>query len=291
MLVGWALFSYFHKASLDLCWSDRSQNHGIKHFTLITKFLFNTSVVTMLLGFLQVALWAPPSGVKSRIFNVHNLFGITFTLIWYIVTYMFCLLGKEILADTTCSHSKNSVSGHYAFHVYYFLALPYAYISVKTYEAVEDAEEAKKLKPKERKKTNGWIDFDQRTISLFGRSLNRELAMIVTFVIFTISTSLTLFRTLIYGYHSVRQIFYGALLAVISHYVSMRLRPYANMFPLHIAAFITVALLVLTSVVSSYGPVPLDFGEKLAYGASWLGMVYCSWEKYRHMRAGKKKRD
>lgn len=71
-------------------------------------------------------------------------------------------------------------------------------------------------------------------------------------------------------------------MAIISHYVSVHMRPYAKQDPLLVAAFVTVLLGVLTSVVSSYGPIPLDFGEKLAYGASWAGMVYFSWLKYRH---------
>jgi len=284
-----ALFWYFRSPSLDVCWWDRSQNHSNPYFSLTSKILFNTSVLALILCFIQVAIWSPPFGEVSKGFSVDNLFGISFTFIWFIVTYLFCLIGKELLADQTCSTTKNSISGHYTFHVYYFLALPYAYLSVKTYQVVEEAERKvpKPLPPASAR--TGWLRFDRTTISFFGFTVDREKAIIFTFAVFAITTSLTLSRTLIYGFHSLRQIFYGTVLALISQYISTRLRPLGNKYPLHLAASITASLVVLTVVVTSFSHIPLDFAEKTIYTLSWVGMVYYAWRKHQNIMRAKKK--
>jgi len=291
VLVIWALLHFFSDATfLDVCWWDRSLNESTKNFSLITKVLFNTSTFCMLLFFLQVAAWRPPFGTNTKLFTINNLFGITFTLIWYVVTYLICLCGKEILADYRCGARSNSISGHYTFHVYYFLALPYAYLSVVTYEVVEAKKDDKTKKIRlPRKNPSAWFSHNEKNFYIFGIAVSRILALTLTFAVFAITATLTLTRTLLYGYHSVRQILYGVILGIVSNYTAFLLRRHVGASqPLYLAGATTGALLLLSLIVLSYGPIPLEPGEKFAYGAAWLGMLYCSWEKHRHITRKKK---
>lgn len=262
LLAVWILYAYFYEHIIDVCWADRTKNPKDIYFTLTTNILFFTSVCTMILCFIQLAIWNPEAS-KSKVshsFTTENLFSIFTTLVWFLVTYAVCLLGKEILDDKNCSHTKNSVSGHYTFHVYYFLTLPYVYLSIKTYQAVDF------VPPKSSVKGAGWYFKYQ------------EMILIITFAVFAISTSTTLIRTLLYGYHSVRQIFYGAFLAVVSHYFSVVCRPTFIQHPLKATAGLSFILAFsIYNHTSTYGPFPLYTYEKVAYGLAWAGMVRYAW--------------
>lgn len=279
LLFIWVILINLYHPSVDLCWSDRNRNNDSVYFSLTTRILFGTSVGSMILCFTQVAFWHPPSG-RSRIFTVDNLFGIFSTLVWFLMTYTICLLGKEMLEDFNCSHTKNSISGHYTFHVYYFLTIPHIYLGVKTYKDAEsnNNNNTNKNITKRVTKTN---------LSWFAK--NRESIMIATFIIYTISTSLTLSRTLLYGYHSLRQVFYGTLLAVVSNYLSVLFRPTSMRYPVLSSSIISFVLAVLIyNQITSYGPIPLLLYEKAAYALAWVGMLWFAWQKH---QLGSKKRN
>jgi hypothetical protein len=258
LLALWTIYVYFLKSDIDSCWWDRNQNSKERYFSLTTNILFFTSVCTMIFCFFQLAIWNPAHDKSQKhphSFTTSNLFNIFTTLVWYLVTYAICILGKEILDDKNCSHTRNSISGHYTFHIYYFLSLPYVYLSVKAYQAIE-------IVPT---KSKGWFHS------------NRETILILTFAVFAISTSTTLMRTLIYGYHSIRQIFYGALLALVSHYFSIICRPYFSKYPLAASGLISFTLASLIYHSLEYGPFPLYSYEKVAYFIAWAGMMHFAW--------------
>ncbi|EGC36433.1 hypothetical protein DICPUDRAFT_151122 [Dictyostelium purpureum] len=110
--------------NIDYCAKDRlfdKREKSIFHHL----YLFISFGCVLLIAF-QIIFWNP---LKFK-FNFKSLFLILHSFLWYGATYCICFLLKRILDDKTCNKSHNSVSGHFLFHTFYLIAVPYWFLTV-----------------------------------------------------------------------------------------------------------------------------------------------------------------
>ena len=112
---------------------------------------------------------------------------------WYLGFYFLCNALKGYMGDATCNVHANSISGHYLFHLYSGLALLHIHAQQThaTHYSVLSAA------------------FHQR---LFASNVSK-LFMFV-WVCYALLSAIILMNTYLHGYHSLRQILYGAALAL-----------------------------------------------------------------------------
>jgi len=104
-------------------------------------------------------------------------------LLLYLVMYALLAGLKELLRDTTCSAHGNSVSGHYSAHIYFIFTLFY----LQNFTSL-------KLKT--------------------GRTILQTVAVILYLLVVLLS-AVTLVNTVMGGFHSLRQVYYGIFFGLI----------------------------------------------------------------------------
>ncbi|PRP77834.1 rap guanine nucleotide exchange factor 1-like [Planoprotostelium fungivorum] len=172
--------------------------------------IFGSTQLCVLLYFICISIYQPEvtrdilykeEKVKIRV-NWDSQFVVSYTIVWYICTYCLCYSFKEILGDYKCSRHANSVSGHYCYHIFYMLSVAYLTVRLERNPQV----------------LSGYYQSHGRILSMFSRSMRPSHRMISLFLTVIYACSLfTLSQTYLFGYHTPKQIFYGSLLAVLSH--------------------------------------------------------------------------
>jgi len=270
-----ALFCYISSAiymkstSFDTCAMDYSSFRKDTQFQTVSGILFYSTVAMVFFFLLQLSVWKRASWTAT----FDGLFSIAFTILWFIMTFLICTIGKFILSDHNCAQHPNSISGHYAFHVYYMLALPHLYMTLE--HSVENAVEANNEKRHLNKKK---VKEETKTLRITKYSL-----LLGTYVVLVLTSFGTLTRTWMFGFHTLRQISYGTMLAIVSHYIAVLLQTSAirtKTGPLVITSIVTFGLLLFGLVVTRYSPLPLSKAELLLSNIMWVIIASYSWSKY-----------
>eukprot|EP01089_Gocevia_fonbrunei_P016619 TRINITY_DN5200_c0_g1_i2.p1 TRINITY_DN5200_c0_g1~~TRINITY_DN5200_c0_g1_i2.p1 ORF type:complete len:346 (+),score=10.80 TRINITY_DN5200_c0_g1_i2:45-1082(+) len=195
--------------SIDTCVNNREllkkeQSASYKFHRFLSPWVFRFTILSMVTFCLTLLI----NFSKSKIsLNWRSLFAISYSALWYASAYCLLVAFKEFLKDTNCGsladethklYHRNSISGHYSFHLYYICTLPFLAVtclpwarSVKLWESTE-------------------LDVNDHKAAKFIISL-------ISYLIFVICSCITLYGTYYWGYHSLRQIYYGALFGVLSH--------------------------------------------------------------------------
>jgi len=104
-----------------------------------------------------------------------------------------------------------------------------------------------------------------------------------TYVVLAVTSFGTLSRTWWFGFHTLRQILYGALLGVASHYTVVILLASAKQSkngPLVISGIVTIGILFSGKLVTFYTALPLTNAELLLGTVMWGVIASYSWYKY-----------
>lgn len=189
--------------------------------------------------------------------------------------YCMLVFMKEIMADPTCNGSKpNSVSGHYAFYIFHCLTLPSIW-QHSNWPSIPDTEaEATRKQPFQ-------STFIYRGLRFF-------------YIIFLASTAWTLYRTFVYGFHSMSQILNGILFGSLMHIACVllirhldnptpqqvaearrrrpSLTPVAANIPLMSFGAFTILSFALSKIYS--GSIPLAFWEVLVNVVCWARILW-----------------
>jgi len=199
---------------VDVCFADPSSNSYQK---LVSNGIFYVSILALMFCFSQVALW-PPSNPQEdgTIINWNHAFYLTFSLLWFSATHCLVRLLKMSLGDSLCSRRQknNSISGHFNFHLFYFLILFYlGGMLLKS--------ETRKKKNDDNNNNNNNNNNTTTTTTTTTTTPNANLSwrlkqFWISFGVFTVSSSITLTRTFFGGYHTARQIVYGSILGIVS---------------------------------------------------------------------------
>jgi len=114
----------------------------------------------------------------------------------------YCILDilKDTIGDQKCSKHANSISGHFSFHVFYFLSLQFLMVRLK----------------RDPTNLNNYFGLSGHLHKLL-KVRARTKGLLLTFFIFTLSSFWTLTRTWYFGFHSQGQIINGILFGLLSH--------------------------------------------------------------------------
>jgi len=267
-----------------------NKDETFKRFSL---YIFYSTVTLLILFLLQLVIWTPhqpapnPRRKSSSFyrypkFSLQNAFSVSVTLLWYVITFLICTIGKIYLQDHTCAIHPNSISGHYTFHFYYLFALPHLYFSI-AYNEFTAAKEAIKNPKKEERIEKQMNTRETRAVREYKAWITRDLILLITYIIFAVTTFITLSRTYIFGFHTVRQILYGCILATVSLYIAISAQALAlqdRTGPMKLTTIVTVLLVILTYLCKYYFIFPLSNLEIYTCALTWLILVFYSWHKY-----------
>lgn len=137
----------------------------------------------------------------------------------YLAAYFLCNALKSILGDFSCSTHGNSVSGHYLFHLYALWMVAYLHLAQKHLhvESVLSAAFWRKLLL-----SAVGMGLQQHSHAHSSPSQHHQhqhhaidTVFLVVFCTYAFVVFSILLDTYFYGYHSLRQIIYGSLLALV----------------------------------------------------------------------------
>ncbi|EGG14185.1 hypothetical protein DFA_11954 [Cavenderia fasciculata] len=206
---------------IDYCTVERvKSNHSVLLYTL----------VIIIVSGLLISFWRPvfPSGrnVKRPIEYKRSLFYIIYTYLWYGATYCICYAGKYILNDTMCHKDPNSISGHFLYHIFFALAIPYWFISVgRLY--YKDNQLLSSSSPNT-KPSSVVLRHEFKFLKNLILSGWMPILMISLYIIYLVLSYMNLEKTYVLGYHSPRQILYGVILCLLSFYSLLGLTATVN---------------------------------------------------------------
>jgi len=136
-------------------------------------------------------------------FKLLETLKILLAYMWYMAAYFACNALKSIIGDRNCNTHSNSVSGHYLFHIYTTLTLLHVHAaqvgSINQHHVFQKA---------------FWERMFVSTVS--------KLFMFF-YICYAAISGIILMNTYYYGYHSIRQIIYGSLMALVVHLVLIEL--------------------------------------------------------------------
>ncbi|KAN0043378.1 hypothetical protein ACTA71_011030 [Dictyostelium dimigraforme] len=266
------------------------------HFHLITSF------ACVILIALQLAFWNPLKLNSKRIgkrfrFNDRSVFLLLFTLLWYGATYCLCYLLKRILDDKTCNRTHNSVSGHFLFHSFYFIAIPYWFLTIgrlhnKQMKEAEKSSSSTSKSSNNQKSPKQKISKDRiptmeprHELRLIKRLLTENIAtflMIILYGLYTYSSYVNLDKTWVDGFHSLRQILYGLILSFLSLYLLLFVTSKCNNLDkksscfklvLSLAGFWIISILLLSYFNTR---IPFKKFERVLFSLCYLFLIYFS---------------
>jgi len=196
---------------------------------------------------LQFVFWSPlkPRSLKAKFqFNGRSLFFILYTLLWYGATYCLCTYLKTSLGDLTCNKHSNSVSGHFLFHSFYLIIIPYWFLTMgrinnkqqllSPLSHPDDPKNKLKQQSNNNKNNNSKqkVEESSRNELLLLKRLLIEnpttIVLVISYIAYIYSSYINLDKTWIHGYHSPRQILYGLLLSFSSILVLLQVTSVYN---------------------------------------------------------------
>jgi len=227
--------------NFDSCSLDRNspafteQNKGFWDSKQFSFWLFLFTQCNLYLIFIQVILktvTVPISGENRSYINWELTFTIVYTIIWYVVSYFICIILKHALGDFSCHKHPNSVSGHVNYHVFYALSALYIILHSSYIPKKSLFHSFKK---------NGWI--------------------LLSYGLFLVSSFATLWRTWSHGYHTPRQMLYGGLLGILSHFLLITLVYSGRRSSRMLLFFLGSVGIIATGIVYSFTTTALSFLE------------------------------
>jgi len=210
LLIVWTLLGGFSDQAfgqIDRCFSDRFLDGEPQHHqkSLLPKFLFGLTILCFLALAARAYFRPPPTeaikkkndsaGASENYFSCLIFYlgtGTTF----YSVTYCSSKVIEYFLNDIICSRHLNGISGHYLFHVYFVLLFAYLPGFFNHYPTPKDI-----------------------TVQKVVDSLKKDVVYVAIIGAAILFSSITLSWTWFGGFHSPRQILYGILLSLLSHFV------------------------------------------------------------------------
>eukprot|EP00762_Andalucia_godoyi_P001341 ANDGO_04832.mRNA.1 hypothetical protein ACA1_097760 len=177
---------------------DRRKNPYSLRTTLVSPSVFlYASLLIAIAGLILLVIRALP-GKRIDVF----MDGVA-TVVWYESSYNVLYTAKYLLGDYNCADGPNSISGHY--NLYIFLCVSLFYLTVKN-----------------RRNARLIANYVNRKllthISLFKLTISAFIAVLIctTFLFLAVFSS---YRTWVFGFHTIRQICYGSLFAVINLFI------------------------------------------------------------------------
>jgi len=198
-------------------------------------------------------------------------------MMWHFSCYPLLEFLKYKLKDSTCSTHSNSVSGHYYFHIYGLLTMLYLMVEAK-----------RSTVP-----LSNFISF--RFLNKIVRFRIRVQTMFILFfyLLAVVSSFWTMFRTIRYGYHSLRQSIYGVLFALFWHYFLVDrldkvnlVHIYPNLLPTEEDVYFgnkvedlerNGLIIVLSCLLIASWSITIIFGDELAYSTYELVGIGCTY--------------
>eukprot|EP01116_Phalansterium_solitarium_P009579 TRINITY_DN23796_c0_g1_i1.p1 TRINITY_DN23796_c0_g1~~TRINITY_DN23796_c0_g1_i1.p1 ORF type:complete len:338 (-),score=24.83 TRINITY_DN23796_c0_g1_i1:138-1151(-) len=267
---------------LDHCFRDRfieKDNAGTWwESAALSAALFGLTEVLLVLLFFQLVFWQEEQPVDSKRNSLHDfldrvlrvnwssLFAVSYTVLWYGCTYSMCYALKHFLADTRCHTTPNSVSGHASFHIFYALCSVYLVVRLKR----NPRQLRNFVSPAFLRKM--WFGGSTRPVRLSTKLL------LLTYVMFVVCAAITLSRTWTFGYHTQRQMLYGGMLAIISHFLWLYVLEFAAGHS-HSGSFLLGVLLATVAASSAFvyqltNSIPFDSTEFGIFGVLFVVMVF-----------------
>lgn len=160
------------------------------------KLLFKTATILILLCF-GITWYNEHCRTVNRngnsLIKNNSLYLLVYMASWYHVSWGFVVFLKRYLNDVTCNIHENSVSGHYHFFVFSILTIPFVFFFMKhQVYSIRENEQGLRI---------------------------REISFYVLYALLFIISMFSMLETYQNGYHSLRQILYGTILAVVSHFL------------------------------------------------------------------------
>ncbi|EFA83648.1 hypothetical protein PPL_02714 [Heterostelium album PN500] len=195
-------------ANIDYCYRERVYNKSWTRHSYLFLSLFCIIISAVLL-----VIWKPfkPLNIKDKKYT-RSIFYIGYTFLWYGATYCLCFIGKKLLNDNLCNDRKqNSVSGHFLFHTFFLLAIPYWFFAIGRFSYKDSV----------------------RTTSTQRNELqlvknNLVIFMVIAYIGYIGASFVNLETTWSHGFHTIRQILYGTLLALISFHILLNSTAYVG---------------------------------------------------------------
>lgn len=168
-------------------------------------YLTIASIIVLLSSFIYQSLFTYTSFTR--------IFALLVVPMWYFVIYSLLFGLRDLLGDFSCSSRRhihaNSISGHYAFHIFYIMTMCYlpGFLAKFREESPENP-----LK---------YHDIVKQLKNIFGYGTDAHPRYILAaaYIVLFGSSFVTLTRTWLGGYHTLRQILYGIIIALVSHLI------------------------------------------------------------------------
>jgi hypothetical protein len=194
LLIFSSIFGSF-LVDLDVCFIDRkiSSNAAKSNSVFITANI----IILISAAIVQCINMSSGANIKNLL-KSSEFVRVLYSYLWYLSAYFLCEGLKYLIGDNNCNIHSNSVSGHYLFHVYNLLTLFHLHA----------------IQTKANKK------------SIFDSAFYRQLAknrmcklFLALWAAYTVGSIIILYQTYFFGFHSMRQIVYGLLLAISIHWI------------------------------------------------------------------------
>jgi len=208
LIIQWTCLAAYSNSTfgqIDRCYYDRYNDTQHQRPGLLPKFLFWSTIICFVLLSVRAHLNPPAEDLKKKkddSLDDHYLQDLVFYLgtgtTFYSVTYCLSKVIEYFLDDTICSRHLNGISGHYLFHLYFVFLFFYLRGFFHHFSTLAT------------------------TNLTFSKVLNtflEDVAYVILLGAAAFFSLITLSWTLLGGFHSPRQILYGILLSLLSHYV------------------------------------------------------------------------
>eukprot|EP01124_Arcella_intermedia_P007484 TRINITY_DN14596_c0_g1_i1.p1 TRINITY_DN14596_c0_g1~~TRINITY_DN14596_c0_g1_i1.p1 ORF type:complete len:326 (-),score=42.10 TRINITY_DN14596_c0_g1_i1:44-1021(-) len=198
--------------NLDSCWFDRYNRS--KEIDFFTADVLLASTFGLILVATIMAIINNPN--KNSRLNTYVLYNALYAFSWHFAWFPTVVHLKAILGDRQCSQKLNSVSGHYYVHTYSLLTL--LYITVGTRRPTLY--------------TSNYYSFDFLKKVYNGQAKRKTILIVCMYSLAVVLSVITLFRTISYGFHSIRQSLYGVLMGLVVHLFLVLILDEVNLFNL-----------------------------------------------------------
>jgi len=205
------LFGYYDTCYVDRFADPNSWSWRTQRF--VSSIVTKLSGVSLAFFLFCLTFWSNSKAETAKYYfpmfhmNWNAFFACTYTILWYANTY--CLIDalKDVVGDMTCGSGRsgaNSISGHFSFYVFYFITLAHLGLSLISFEPPEASGSKSYLSKNSILSPNSIFEF--KLFLLSG-----------SFLLFCVSGVYTLLQTWTWGYHSLRQVYYGMFVGILSH--------------------------------------------------------------------------
>eukprot|EP01117_Protostelium_nocturnum_P016241 TRINITY_DN6384_c0_g1_i1.p1 TRINITY_DN6384_c0_g1~~TRINITY_DN6384_c0_g1_i1.p1 ORF type:complete len:308 (-),score=41.18 TRINITY_DN6384_c0_g1_i1:4-927(-) len=260
---------YWLEGYLDRCLIDRFDSNVLPskwHDHRFSTLLFECTQLSVLILFLFQSFWPSKNELKnsSTSINWGSIFVSSYAIVWYICTYCFCYSFAFLLQDWRCNRRANSVSGHFCYHIFYLLTVSYL-----TVRLASDPQNFSRYL---------WSDREGKLV-IFSKRTRISTKITILFLVFIFGSSIfTISQTYLFGYHTARQIIYGSLLAVFSHFILISSlyggRNNKHFLPLLLFALVSVSFPFVYFIT---GEIPFKTRELIFCASSFLMVCYSYW--------------